>query len=245
MKRALFFTVYDRPHYFAPTLSSWSNVRGLERWHVVFRIEPSEAQDVMVRLIEQFVEVMRLTDYKIVVNERRLGVLHHPWVGFEELFSEYDFVVRAEDDLVVSTDILEYLEWASIRYRMESNVGAVHSYSMDRREDTEDQDSDVVLRPWFNPLIWGTWKDRWVEVIRDTWDHDYSTFNGHPGLESGWDWNLNTRIFPEYGLLCAHPCQSRTDHIGVHGTHGNEENFRSAETFRMSRPETVYQALSR
>ena len=241
MKRALFLTAYDRPQYLAPVLDSWSDVRGLDRWRMVFRIEPSEVTDVMVRLVEQFIERTGLTDYEIIVNPQRYGVLHHPWVGFDDLFATcgFDFVVRAEDDLLVSTDILEYFEWASEFFAVDPRVAVIHGHTW-----YQGPDDTVMVTEHFSPLVWGTWRPVWDQTIRDTWDHDYSTFTGQPGHEAGWDWNLNKRILPTNGLKCAWPTASRVDHIGVVGTHGTPENFVRSESFQAQRPVTRYRLLA-
>lgn len=234
MKRALFFTAYDRPNYLLDTLTTWREVRGFHEWDVVFRIEPSPVMDDIIAIIDE----LEHPNAKVVVNPHRYGVLHHPWVGFNDLFKKHDFVVRAEDDLLVSDDILEYFEWASLVYEAQPNVAAVIGYS-----DEEGEAHGVRLVPKFSPWIWGTWKDRWESFIRDTWDHDYSTYNGHPGNQSGWDWNLDTRIYPERGLLSVVPTSSRAQNIGVFGTHGNAENFVTSPSFSQRREPGEFHAV--
>lgn len=240
MRRALFLTAYNRPDYLAQTLESWARVRGLGRWHIVFRVEPSDVQDEILRLIDAFKQKADLASTETILNPERYGVLHHPWVGFEDLFGRFDFVARAEDDLLVATDILEYLEWASAHFQFDADVAAILGYASGAAGASA---ADVVVEQWFNPLVWGTWRHRWVDVIRDTWDHDYSTFNGTPGNQAGWDWNLNTRVLPSLGLLCAHPAVSRSNHIGVYGVHSTVENFRLTPSFVADRPPVLYRAV--
>lgn len=228
MKRALFLTAYNRVAYLQQTLHSWETVRGLKDWHLVVMIEPSVVQDQIQEEVLYFCERLGLTDYQIYVNPERYGVLHHPWVGFERLLGPgvYDFVVRAEDDLVVSDDILEFFEWASEEYRDDPSVATVQAYS-----EGSGGASEVELLPAFSPWVWGTWRNVWRNLIGPTWDHDYSTFNGSPGHQSGWDWNLNTRIFPNKNLRSVTPRLSRSNNIGVHGIHGTAENFVQALEF--------------
>lgn len=240
MRRALFLTAYNRPDYLAQTLESWARVRGLGRWHIVFRVEPSDVQDEILSLIDAFEQKADLASIETILNPERYGVLHHPWVGFEDLFGHFDFVARTEDDLLVATDILEYLEWASEHFQFDADVAAVLGYASGEAGASA---ADVVVEQWFSPLVWGTWRHRWVDVIRDTWDHDYSTFNGTPGNQAGWDWNLNTRVLPSLGLLCAHPAVSRSNHIGVHGVHGTAENFRITPSFVADQPPVLYRAV--
>jgi hypothetical protein len=195
-------------------------------WDVRLRLEPSEFEREQ---IGSFLEMIRLTtpsDVGISVNPMPLGVLVNPWKAFEsaiELGS--DFIVRAEDDLLASTDILRYFEWASERWQDDKSVATVNAYS---KTQGEDPFHVSVRQGAFNPLVWGTWKDRWLDYIGPTWDKDYSTFNDYPGNQAGWDWNLNTRVLPALGKSTVNIDQSRVQNIGVWGVHATPENFEQA-----------------
>lgn len=233
MKRAFILTAYNRPEYLAPVLDSLRSVRNWEDWHVVFSIEPSPVLHEIQRLIAPFLAKIRTeTSFEVIVNPERYGVLHHPWVGFERLFREqgFDFVVRAEDDVLIANDTLEYFKWVSETYQDDPQIATAHAFS----EGTQGDTAEVIRTPGFNPLVWGTWNDRWSDTLGPTWDHDYSTFNGHPGNQSGWDWNINTRLFPEKGWNSIRPVVSRSAHIGVIGTHGTAENFQELDGFSLT-----------
>lgn len=239
MTHALFMTAYDRPSYFDQALESWSKVRGLEHWRFVIRIEPGDFSDVLFGKAVRFLKDIEHPNAVVVVNPRRYGVLHHPWVGFEDLFRDYDFVVRTEDDLRVSADILEYFEWAENEFYFDPDVATIHGFT------TKLGKPDVVQAvPIFNPLVWGTWRAQWEAVISPEWDHDYSTNNGTPGQQAGWDWNLNTRIFPREGWLGVYPEASRVDNIGIMGTHSTPENYFTSESFREDHGKQQYRVLT-
>lgn len=226
MKKALFLTAYNRPNYFSQVLDSWSKVRGLDSWDIYISLEPSTSwREQELAAYEAF---SWHDNVEVVVNKEILGVLHHPWVGFQHLFIDrgYDFVVRAEDDLVVSADILEFFEFASSEFKDNESVAAVVAYT-----DEEGEADTVRLSQGFGPWVWGTWFDRWEGLIGPTWDHDYSTNSGIPGHKSGWDWNLNERIFPQHQLLSVVPTRSRVHNIGVVGTHAVAADYHSSPSF--------------
>ena len=234
--KALFFTAYDRPEYLKTTLESWRNVRGFYDWPVYAMIEPSprsqECADIFLELEHP--------NLQLSTNPRVYGVLHHPWVGFKRLFDRYNFVVRAEDDLIVSEDILEYFDWAQKHYRGSEDVAAVIGFT---REDGPDD--EVHKLPKFDPWIWGTWRNRWKGFMEETWDHDYSTNNGQPGVQAGWDWNLDTRLYPALGLKSIFPASSRVQNIGAYGTHAMPQDFAGSlsPSFRLDRAPVAYEEV--
>jgi len=213
----LVFTATDRTDYFEAVCRSWAAVPTLPAWTPQVFLEPTPAADVMTGLAREHL------DAAVVVNPRRHGVLHNPWVALETMFnSRAEFIVLAEDDIIVSTDILDYFTWAARRFADE-HILAVSACSFYETCPPGDEHT-VVAAPEFCPLVWGTWADRWYGVLRDSWDHDYSSGTA-TDPQSGWDWNLNLRVIPAGNWMIALPRASRASHIGAHGTHTTPESY--------------------
>src|SRR5690606_27286940 len=113
-------------------------------------------------------------------------------------------------------------------FKDQEDVAAVLSWAAAHRGGP----AEAFKAGGFNPLNWGTWKDRWEFYIRDTWDHDYSTNNGRPGYQAGWDWNLNTRVLPSREKVCVWPGTSRVQNIGQHGTHADPNDYPVSTSFQ-------------
>lgn len=210
MNRELVFTAYNRPEYLMTSVESWNAARNLRLWNTTFYIEPSEVQEVISNIALQLD-----TNVTLHMNTDKLGVLVNPWTALNTAFENgADFVVLAEDDVVVSNDILEYFEWASEEYVTSYDVLALNAFS----RLGGPKSNQLYREPNFSPLIWGTWRSRWEETLRDSWDKDYSSGNAD-GSEAGWDWNIN-RILTTQNKFVIKPLQSRSDHIGeFFGTH--------------------------
>lgn len=218
MKRDLIFTSYNRPEYLQQTVYSWNGVRNLQSWNTTFYIEPSDQQDTVVSLA-----LSLNTSVTAVLNTEKLGVLVNPWNAINTTFENgADFVVLAEDDVLVSQDILEYFEWASLEYETAKRVMLINAFSRLGGEKA----NQVMIEGSFSPLIWGVWRKHWESYLRDTWDKDYSTGNSD-GSEAGWDWNIN-RILTREKLGVVKPLQSRSDHIGLIGTHMTPDAMESS-----------------
>ncbi|WP_204911400.1 hypothetical protein [Microlunatus spumicola] len=234
----MLLTAYDRPHYLAPVLDAWAEVRGLDGWHLRVAVEPSPARDAVVDLVRSFVGRTGHEDTEVVLNPSRLGVLENPYAHLDALFrAGHGFVVRAEDDLLVSDDVLELFAHVAAAYAADPAVATAHAFSPGPPGPGADE---LVRTTEFCPWVWGTWRDRWLDLVGPTWDRDYSTYNVEPGFETGWDWNLNTRVFPAHGLHAVAPAVSRVRNIGEVGEHGTPDDLVPAPTFTAHRPPQRY-----
>lgn len=215
MKKAIFFTVFDRLVYLKKTLDSWAKVEGIENYDVYFKVEPSEFLDGELDVINDFYDKIN-TNLYIIINDELMGCAENVWSGFNALFEKYDFVILAEDDILVSKDILNYFDYLENKYNEDDKVSIISANTKDEGIDS----SLVVRQQKFNGLVWGTWKKYWVNYFKNTWDKDYSS-----GVPGGWDWNLTLRVLPNNDLYVIHPCVSRSQHIGITGIHSTAEIF--------------------
>lgn len=234
---SIVFTVCQRPYYLKESLESWSKVRGFRDWRLIFMIEPTKVVNEQVKVIDE----LSHPNKQLIFNKERLGVLNNPWQGFEKSFSTgAEFTIIGEEDIVVSEDILEYFNYAIDTRTFDLDVLTVCS-NLREKEFEPDRDYEVLEDIRFDPLIWGTWKSRWDNVIRNTWDHDYSTGTDSQG--AGWDWNLNTRIMPQNGFKSLFPVNSRSQHIGrLEGTHCTPSYYEEtmSPSFKVSRERGEY-----
>lgn len=221
MKLAVTFTVYDRPKYFEQVLDSWAAVRGREDVYFYFSCEPyfpegRDAGNPCSLMAEEWLKDNKQIG-RVFHNSTKMGVLHNPYVALQRAFVPMiDYAVLAEDDLLVSDDILEYHKWASETYKDDKALAMVCSFSPFNSGEALIQ--AIIEHPAFASVwIWGTWGDRWREFIEPTWDHDYST--GNEAGPGGWDWHLNKRVLPSLGKKSLQPMVSRVQSIGVAGTH--------------------------
>jgi hypothetical protein len=113
-----------------------------------------------------------------------------------------DFVILAEEDTPVSSDVLEYFAWARYRYESPLKVRAVCAHQIGEPLGGE---GDVLQSRHFSPVVWGTWLGEWQHWFRDNW-----------GGPQGWDANVNRMLRETDGQVVI-PARSRSQHIGEHG----------------------------
>lgn len=223
----------DRPEYLGPTLESWVAVRGLSDWQFIFAVEPGKHVDLCVELIERHFSDQA---FSVLRNARRLGVSRNPHFVLNRGFDVAEFAVLAEEDATVSNDILEYFSWADLTFGKDS-VGAV--CASEHRNSPGVDPAAWFRDSHFGSMVWGTWRDRWVNSLRDTWDFDYTS---SPVLaECGWDWNVD-RVLRAAGMCCVFPEVSRSLHIGEYGEHFTPDLFLAsqAQSFVSSPPANLW-----
>jgi hypothetical protein len=196
------FTVSaQRQKYLRQALESWAHVRGVRKAHMQFSMEPDPtfpADEFIGWTAGAFGQV------EVGTNAARLGPTGNTRMAMVRAFAGgADFAVCAEEDVVVASDILEYFTWAARSHAHDKDVLAVCAHV---RASAETWTDAAVRLPWFNPLTWGTWRDRWQDFLEPGW-------GGVPGNEPGWDVNLRQRLTAA-GKTCLFPVRSRSLHIG-------------------------------
>jgi hypothetical protein len=215
MTRSVVFTASERPAYLRQTLQSWAQARGIEDAELRFHVEPGNAD--VLRICN---EVSFGGNTVVYENPERCGVLRNPWHALTAAFlqPEAEFAILAEDDIVVSQDVLDYFAWCSQEFRARTEVIAVSA-----RQHTSKPGglNGVHLGDMGQPpmmWVWGTWRDRWNDLLSASWDLDYS--------HGGWDWHLHNYWVAEREKLVAQPAVSRCQHIGRYGgTHCTPDQF--------------------
>lgn len=203
------FTVSGlREKYLRRALDSWAAVRGIREAQLVFCVEPAPSFH-----FGEFTNWAMSTFREPLVyqNADQLGCLRNTRQAFGSAFAiGARLAVMAEEDLVVSADVLEYLTWAMETYEQDQEIAAVCAHA----RESKSRDEEAVTRvPWFNPLVCGTWKDRWENLIEPSWGA------WEEGVDGNQAWDNNLRIvLRQAGRSCVFPAVSRVLHVGETST---------------------------
>lgn len=225
-------TVTNRPEYFEEVLASWAQVRLLQEVSFTFALEPTHRVQENIAHLARWYQTADPGGCEIIVNPYLKGVSRNPYDVTHRVFeSGAGYVLLAEDDLIVSDDIVEYHRWAMFEYAEDSDVACVLSFTHDERDEAAVH-RDIGFGPW----VWGTWANRWYGYVGAEWDVNQEFYTGQPGNEVGWDYHLNKRILPRLDKICISPEASRSNSIGLYGAHSSPETHVTAEQFKAHRP---------
>jgi len=171
----------DRPGYLTETLDSWSAVRGLAQWSFRFVLEPGREERRCRAVVEEFSRRRVARDVHLEVNGDRRGVLANPHHALAGAFATgAGFVVLAEEDIVVADDVCEFLA----AQPDDPEVLAVCAFSA----LAAPQPVDVVADAPFSPWVWGTWADRWHDLLGPRWFEAARAPHGDGG--NGFDFGI-------------------------------------------------------
>jgi hypothetical protein len=248
-------TACKRPYYWRETVKSWEQARGISdmlMFYVAMGRSDREREMTAVlqqsNLMDRPGVIVRPDPVPNMGMHRAIGDMGNMLLAdTKNPAPGADFVVFGEEDVVVSDDVLEYFAWAAAEFEDNGNVAAVCAHSpggqgWDKHEPADDGDADqwqVRLLPYFNAWCWGTWWDRWPMFAKE-WDWDCTSGGA---TDSGWDWNIATRILPRNNKLCVVPDASRSQNIGrLEGWASSDWSFSfsQAQSFRPHREPGKY-----
>lgn len=195
---------YNRPKYMSRVLKSLQDCIGIHRYDVHIFVEPEN--DEVISISRKF----NAARSWVHVNPSRLGCHANKKQSVAFGFNISEFVIVVEDDTLLAPDALLFFEYAKIAYRQDKSVFSISAFGDSCGRPGERVPKDrayeyaIARRKHYTPWVWGTWRDRWEEDIRDRWD--------------GWDVQMNffTPPYREIATGIASPDFSRF-HAGLRG----------------------------
>ena len=218
---------FNRPQYLKRVTAALAAARGVEEATVLFFLEPANRE--VIRAARAFAASGRSKRSMVQVNPVIFGMPHNLRQAVEVGLTRSDFVVLLEDDIVVSPDALEYLNWARRRYADDPGVFSVSLYAdIGRAENmAEPGDPDELApsewfaaarRDWFTPWGWGFWRDRFEPVAHVYTGYDNQMNMEYLGVALS---NIGQEVEGSSGLRGNRseifPLLSRSNNIGVEG----------------------------
>lgn len=99
----------------------------------------------------------------IIEREKKYGLAKNIINGVTKIINQYGNVIVLEDDLIVSSDFLQFMNEALNFYEKDEKIWAISGYTP-KLKSLENYDKDVYLSVRANSWGWATWKDRWNSI---------------------------------------------------------------------------------
>lgn len=178
--------------------------------------------------------------YNVEISEsdENLGLSRSIKRSIQKTFSEFEFVIVLEDDIVISQDFLPFMEKAAIEYKFKETVYQISGFNY-----FSFMSGSRKLSSHFSPFVtswgWGTWRDRWTvyDDNHDVWSDYFSSFTKrmrfdclggfYNQLLRNFNGELKTwavfwyaSVFKQNGLVL-YPNRSLVENIGFDGSGEN------------------------
>jgi len=143
----------------------------------------NEADRDKVNAVREYIHTINgfenVTIYESDVNK---GLANSIILGVTQIVNKYNKVIVLEDDLLLSTNFLSFMNQALNFYEEKKNIFSISGYSFDLKYP-ENYKYDVAFSIRASSWGWAIWKDRWVEI--DWKLKNYSSFR----------WNILDKFF--------------------------------------------------
>lgn len=154
---------YNRPNHLLRCLNSLlTNPESSESSLHIFVDGPKSDKDR--ELVEKCVKISQgiagFKSLKVVVSDENLGLARSIRKGVTSIFKDHDTVIVIEDDLVVASTALNFLNSALDKYSSSDKVASIQLFQYPIKIDLEDP---VFLRG-ADCWGWATWKKNWENV---------------------------------------------------------------------------------
>tara|TARA_R110000751_G_scaffold271365_2_gene371265 strand:+ start:110959 stop:111876 length:918 start_codon:yes stop_codon:yes gene_type:complete len=228
---------YNRPWHIQQTIESLKRDDLASQSDVFIFSDAAKNSEAAenVEMVRQYLRnISGFKSLKIVKREENWGLARSITEGITEVINEHGRIIVLEDDVVVSTAFLTFMNKALDYYQFHPNIWHISGYNYPMQLDT---DEDAFF--WRLMVCWGwaTWEDRWSQLGSDAdkimsefgrkdifrFNMDgYEKYSGQvldnlSGKMSTWAIFWYATIFRNNGL-CLNPVRSYCNNIGDDGS---------------------------
>ncbi len=131
-----------------------------------------------------------VTIHESMTNQGLASSIIH---GVSAVMIQYHKAIVLEDDLITSTNFLDFMNEGLNKYQEQKKVYSISGYAFDFKNKTINEDAYFLNRSW--SWGWASWEDRWAEI---DWEvKDYSFFEKDSIQKKGFS-KLGSDV---YGML--------------------------------------------
>ncbi len=172
----LILFVYNRPWHTQQTVEALLRNPLAQQTELYVFADGAKQQDDPARVAEVRQYVKGIKGFRnVLISESKinLGLAKSVIAGVSSVLVRHENAIVMEDDLVCSTDFLDFMNQALKVYQFNPAIFSVSGYTYPIREP-QNYRSDVYLFPRASSWGWGTWTDRWQQA---DWNlSDFSQF---------------------------------------------------------------------
>jgi len=211
MKINIAISAYNRPEYLQRCIAALYKAKGFdkEKYNIFCAMDCNDDGSFSNDVLDVFFWFRLVPD----IAKKKQGCNYTVKKALDMAWEDSpDFVLMLEDDIIISDDALIYIEWAAQKYKDDPSVRTIGLWGHDNGYElgtplSEREHGKVMRQNYFTCWGWGTWRDRWEEMLA-TWT------TGNDSHETSWDVIASSHLGDRVEIL---PSISRAYNCGEHG----------------------------
>jgi hypothetical protein len=243
-KSAIAIFCYNRPGHLNNLLETLQRNETKDHKIYLYVDGPKNFHDSIMQIkIREILEKRSSLEFEsICFRNSNLGLNHSIRQGVDEILKKHDSIIVLEDDLLLDSFFISYMNSALELYYDYKNIGTVSGYSF--VSFSKMQKNNLVLSSRHSSWGWGTWKDRWENIDWSVLSNNgtskaYLLFKSltlgpdYPGMIRKYQkgkiqsWSLPFDISCYFNkMMCIHPRKNLVINNGFDGT-GINYNFKT------------------
>lgn len=230
--------VFNRPEHTREVLNGLcSNPEFLKSPLYIYCDGPRNMEDLdFVNKTRELVHSLIHPQKKIIQSPTNLGLARSILSGVKPILEEFGSIIVVEDDIVVDSNFLNFLNGALVKYKNNERVMQVSAYMFPNVEFKDV--SKVLFLPNITSWGWATWKRAWGKLdeqangwesllyerdlryefnVKGSYDYSDMLVRQMTGKIDSWAIRWNWTVFKCGGLVC-YPPISFVRNIGFDGS---------------------------
>ena len=154
--------VYNRPEHTRKTIDALKkNQLAKESDLFIFSDGSKPGQEARVQQVRKYIKgITGFHNVSVIERDKNWGLANSVIAGVTEVVNKYGKVIVMEDDLVCTSDFLQYMNHALEKYQNNQNVFSITGFSH-LTEQTAEGMPDTYFLKICSSWSWATWKDKW------------------------------------------------------------------------------------
>lgn len=237
--------VYNRPNHTEKTLEALSK-NSIAASSILYIFCDGPKKNASIEDLEKIVHTRTIVKSKhwcgkVIIEEKNtnLGLSNSIISGVSKLVNQFGSVIILEDDILVGTGFLKYMNEALNMYQFNEKVGCIHAWNYSFSK-FENPDSTFFLKG-SDCWGWATWSRAWClfesdgnilldKIKQQKLEFDFDRRGTHKyvemledqikGKNDSWAIRFHASLYLA-GKFCLHPTRSMVKNIGLDssGTH--------------------------
>jgi hypothetical protein len=165
--------VYKRPLHTKQTLAYLSkNITANESRLFIFSDGPAMEKDIesVHKVRQELIDIKGFKSVEVFIEDSNQGLAKSVINGVSKIINEYKKVIVLEDDLLTSSNFLNYMNSALNHFEQFENVYSISAFNhpLIQSNFPREYEYDVYFSYRLFSYGWATWEEKWKKNVWDT-----------------------------------------------------------------------------